>query len=242
MLLNVLKKTPSSVILILQTSSKLWCSAGIKFFKEVNSRFPVLLGERYPDVEIRTRMATFEALSEAVLAGQIDLALTYDLGLHASFQREVYVQVAPQAWFPPDDPLAGRATIRLADLVNRKLILCDQGLSIRHMLGLFRSLGVTPLVAHRAASIEVLRSLAANGEGVGICYTNPAGGLSYDGKPLERASIIDRKVQEPIVLVHRGDQPAPLPEIRATILKHVARKWEPVSGQRHATKQGLKAS
>ena len=60
-------------------------------------------------------MATFEALAEAVLAGQIDLALTYDLGLDASFQRELYARVLPQAWFPPDDPLAGRNEIRLED-------------------------------------------------------------------------------------------------------------------------------
>src|SRR5205807_2299493 len=100
-----------------------------------------------------------------VLAGEIDLALTYDLGLDASFERELYARVAPQAWIPPDDPLARRDEIRLADLANRPLILSDQGLSIRHMLGLFRSLGITPHVAHRAASIEVMRSLAANGEG-----------------------------------------------------------------------------
>ena len=178
-----------------------------------------LLRRDFPDVEIRTRVLTFEALAETVLAGEIDLALTYDLGLDASFERELYARVSPQAWFPPDDPLARRAEIRLADLADRPLILSDQGLSIRHMLGLFRSLGMTPHVAHRAASIEVMRSLAANGEGVGISYTNPVGMLSYDGKPLARVPIVDEQANEPIVLVHCGPQPAPLPEIRATILR-----------------------
>jgi DNA-binding transcriptional LysR family regulator len=177
-----------------------------------------LLRERFQDVEIRTRVATFEALAEAVLAGQIDLALTYDLGLDASFQRELYARVLPQAWFPPDDPLAGRNEIRLEDIAERPLILSDQGLSIRHMLGLFRPLGLVPHVAHRAASVEVLRSLAANGEGVGVSYTSPAGMVSFDGKPLARARIADAHAEEPIVLVYCGDQPAPLPEIRAAIL------------------------
>ncbi|WP_425988393.1 LysR family transcriptional regulator [Ensifer sp. R-19] len=179
-----------------------------------------LRGE-FPDVEIRTSVASFEILSEAVLAGQIDVALTYDLGLDASFQRQHFASVSPQAWFQPDDPLAGRNEIRLADLADRPLILSNQGLSIRHMLGLFRSVGVTPLVAHRATSVEVLRSLAANGEGVGVSYTNPAGALSYDGKPLARVPIADAQAMEPIVLVHCGDQPAPLPAIRAAILASV---------------------
>ncbi len=177
------------------------------------------LREQFPDVEIRTRVASFEVLAEAVLAGQVDLALTYDLGLDASFERALYTRVSPQAWFSPDDPLATKCEIRLADLAERPLILSDQGLSIRHMLGLFRSLGMAPVVAHRAASIEVLRSLAASGEGVGVSYTNPVGMLSYDGRPLSRAVITDPQAIEPIVLIHCGDQPNPLPDIHAAILR-----------------------
>lgn len=176
------------------------------------------LRDEFPDVEIRTKVATFEALAAAVLEGQVDLALTYDLGLDASFQRELIVRVQPQAWLALDDPLAGADEINLSDLVDRPLILSDQGLSIQHMLGLFRVHGITPLIAHRAASIEVLRSLAANGEGIGISYANPAGTVSFDGKPVARVQIADKHAEEPIVLVHCGDQPAPLPDIRATIL------------------------
>lgn len=177
------------------------------------------LRQKFPDVDIRPRVASFEVLAEAVLAGQIDLALTYDLGLDASFGRALYTRVSPQAWFSPDDALAAKSELRLADLAERPLILSDQGLSIRHMLGLFRSVGLSPVVAHRAASIEVLRSLAANGEGIGVSYTNPASLLSYDGRPLSRAIITDPQAIEPIVLIHSGDQPNPLPDIHAAILK-----------------------
>jgi DNA-binding transcriptional LysR family regulator len=177
-----------------------------------------LVRAQCPEIEVRTRVLTFEVLAEAVIAGEIDLALTYDLGLDASFHREVLVQVSPQAWFHPLDPLAGRGAVTLADLADRPLILTDQGLSIRHMLGLFRPLGVTPYVAHRAASVEVLRSLVANGEGVGISYTNPASTISHDGQPLARVPIVDARAKEPIVLVHFGDQPMPLPKVRAAIL------------------------
>lgn len=76
----------------------------------------------------------------------------------------------------------------------------------------------TPCVAHRAASLEVLRSLAANGEGIGMSNPNSADTLSYDGKPLERAAIVDPNALEPIVLVRGRDQPAPVPEICAAMV------------------------
>ena len=63
--------------------------------------------------------------------------------------------------------MAGRTEIRLVELADRPLIFSDQGLSIRHMLGLLRSLAVTPRVAHRAASLEVLHSLGDEWRGLG---------------------------------------------------------------------------
>lgn len=176
------------------------------------------LREGFPEVAVRLRVARFEDLAEALLAGGIDLALTYDLGLDASFGRALFREVTPGAWVAPGDPFAGRAAVTLAELAERPLILSDQGLSIRHMLGLFRAAGLAPRVAHRAASVEVLRSLAANGAGVGISYAAPAGGLSADGRPVLRLPIADPAAREPIVLAHSGDLPAPLPEIRAAIL------------------------
>ncbi|KQV39972.1 MULTISPECIES: LysR family transcriptional regulator [unclassified Rhizobium] len=190
-----------------------------------------LVRTQYPDIEIRTRVAIFETLADAVIAGDVDVALTYDLGLDARFHRDVFAQVSPQAWLHPQDPLAKRDAVTLADLADladRPLVLSDQGLSIRHMLGLFRPLGVTPYVAHRAASVEILRSLVANGEGVGISYTNPAGTISHDGRPLVRVPIADSRAQEPIVLVHCGEQPMPLPKIRAAILNE---QWNSQRGE-----------
>lgn len=176
------------------------------------------LRKAFPEVALRTQVARFEALAEAVLAGRVDLALTYDLGLDASFRRELFRQVVPRAWVPPGDPFAGRAEVALAELAARPLILSDQGLSIRHMLGLFRGQGLAPRVVHRAASVEVLRSLAAHGEGVGISYARPAGGLSYDGRPVLGVPIADAVAAEPIVLVSAGALPEPLPALRAAIL------------------------
>lgn len=42
------------------------------------------------------------------------------------------------------------------------------------MRALFTRAGLVPQIAHRAASLELMRSFAANGLGVGISYSRPA--------------------------------------------------------------------
>lgn len=61
-------------------------------------------------------------------------------------------------------------------MASEPLILFEEMLSNRHALQLFRSQGLSPTVAHRVRSLEIMRSLAANGEGVGISYAFSTGG------------------------------------------------------------------
>ena len=110
----------------------------------------------------------------------MDCALTYDLGLDASFEKDAVVRVQPHAFFSKNDPLSQAGSVSLAQLAERPLVLCDEGLSIRHMVSLFAGQGLRPTIAHRVASLEVMRSFAGNDEGVGISYSLPSGDHSYD--------------------------------------------------------------
>ncbi|WP_172294473.1 LysR family transcriptional regulator [Pseudoruegeria sp. HB172150] len=182
-----------------------------------------ILGELHrtcPETDIGTRTGSFEMLTEAMRSGRIDLALTYDLGLDASFERVQLAAASPWIWVMPDDPLAGRDDVALSDIADRPLILSDQTLSIQHMLGLFRRIGVNPAVRHRASSIGLLISLAANGEGTGLSYTDPAGDVSDDGRPVARAKVSDGFAVEPVVLAHETRQPLPLTAIRDAIVRY----------------------
>ncbi|WP_421693865.1 LysR family transcriptional regulator [Aestuariivirga sp.] len=155
----------------------------------------------------------FSALVEASRDGRIDIGLTYDLGLGADFRRDHFLNVVPRAWVGWDDPFARRPNISLSELAERPLILSDHDLSMQHMIGLFRRVGQLPVVRHRAASIELMRSLAANGEGTGISYTNPLGRITDDGKPIVGLPIGDEFAVEPIVLINRGVGITPMHEV-----------------------------
>jgi len=178
------------------------------------------LHQHFPDVAITPQVDGFEALAHGMIEGHIHLSITYDLGLDASFEKRLLRHVVPHAFVAPDDRLANTSTTTFADLAHKPLILFNQGLSIRHMLAHFRTLGFHPRIAHRAPSLEVMRSLAANGEGVGISYTKPPNNISYDGKPLCAIPILDAAAREPIVLayVDQNQTIAPLPDITRAIL------------------------
>ncbi len=126
-----------------------------------------------PGLSLVPRVAGFEALAEDLARGRIDLALSYDLGFDDRFDREEVARLAPHAVLAPDHPLAARATLSLEDLTGVPLVLADQGPSLGHMRMLFSRAGLMPRIAHRAHSLETMRSLAANGLGVGLSYCAP---------------------------------------------------------------------
>ena len=175
-----------------------------------------LLRATLPGIELRWQIAGFEALAGALAEGRLDLALSYDLGLDAGFERVKLASVAPHAFLAADDPLAGRAALHLLDLTDRPLILFDEGLSVRHMLALFARIGARPLVRHRVQRLEVMRSLAAHGEGVGLSYTNPPGASSYDGAPLCTLPLADAMAAEPLILVRHLRLPQSEPALAAS--------------------------
>ena len=172
---------------------------------------PLLRGLRdaLPGTRIGWRAAGFERLAEGLRAGSVDVAVTYDLGLDASFRRTPLAPRTPYAFVPPDDPLAAGGLVTLTRLAERPLVLFEDALSVRHVLRLFAREGLRPRVVHRVGGLETLRSLAAGGEGVGVSYARPPGTTSYDGRPILALPIADPGAAEPVIAATFGSAPVP---------------------------------
>ena len=86
------------------------------------------------------------------------------------------------------------------------------------MRALFSRAGYAPRIAHRCASLELMRSFAANGLGVGLSYSQPAPRQSPDGKALVVLPVTDAGV-EPVVLARPANAPEPpdLPQLRVIL-------------------------
>ena len=175
-----------------------------------------LMRQTFPDIATSYRVYGFEQLTGAMMSGEVDLAVTYDLGLDAGFDRTVLGRAIPFAHVAADHPLASKSTVGLGDLADHPLILFSEGMSAQHVLSLFRAKGLKPRVSHRAASLEVLRSLAAHGEGIGLSYSCPPGNQSYDKRPLRAVPVSDADAAESIVLARHGVA-TPNPKLAAII-------------------------
>ncbi len=165
-----------------------------------------------PGLTVEPNVLPFEAIADGLRSGQIDLAITWDLGLDATVDKTLLRQVAPHAVAGADHPLAPLAKrgTTLAEVSEYPLILADQGLSLGHMRALFTARGLPFTVAHRTASIDLMRSFAANGLGLGLSYTRPAGRRSHDGAAIATVVITDAGT-EPIILARLAANP-PTPE------------------------------
>ncbi|NVO57096.1 LysR family transcriptional regulator [Rhodobacteraceae bacterium B1Z28] len=160
-----------------------------------------------PDVSVTYVVDGFEGLMTGLIDDQVDIAITYDLGMDAGFVRQTLFESRPHAILSPDHPLARACQVTLSELERHPLILSNEGLSAQHVLGLFRRNGLSPTVAHRAASLEIQRSLAAHNEGIGISYASPRNTLSYDDRRLVSLPISNPDAPEAVVLARHGTGP-----------------------------------
>ncbi len=158
-----------------------------------------LAKQRHPDMSLRCSVMGFDALATALTQARCDLAVTWDLGLPASILRETLALIAPHAILPVAHPLAARPSLHLSDLADHPLVLADQDQSLGHIRALFAARGLIANIAHRTASLELMRSYAANGLGIGLSYTNPAPRHSPDGAALVTRPLVDAGT-EPVVL------------------------------------------
>lgn len=124
----------------------------------------------HPGVDIGLTEAKSDDLLDGVAAGRFDLVL---IGLGGTPPPGIDIHIVGEtalvAAVNSDDPLAGRHTIRLAELADRPLISLPAGTGLRTAIDAgFRSIGRQPRLAFEASYPAVLAELASRGLGVAI--------------------------------------------------------------------------
>lgn len=155
---------------------------------------PILevLQRQVPSQVFRGREGRFASLARDLAEGRVDVALSYDIGFDPGLERRKLRTVVPVAFLPEGHALASHASLTLEQIAAHPVILSSEGLSVDYIQSLFEALGVTPQIAHRASSLELMRSFAAHGMGIGISYSNPPGAISYDG-----GAVLTRPISSP---------------------------------------------
>ena len=127
--------------------------------------------ERHPGVELTVREQSSEELAEMLRVDEIDLAFlsvterieSHGLGLHQLIREELVVLL------PAGHRLAGRATIRMAELADEEFIRYRSGSRLRELLASAgHQAGFEPRVKLESNESERVRRLVSRGMGVAI--------------------------------------------------------------------------
>ncbi|MGH8831132.1 MAG: LysR substrate-binding domain-containing protein, partial [Polaromonas sp.] len=132
---------------------------GPRYLPDILSR----LRTAHPAIEVQLVEGDIESLTRQLERGSLDVALLCDLGLARGVRLEPVVDLRPYALLPWGHALASRPRLRLAELAREPLILIGLPHSRDYFLSLFRAAGVTPRIAHESPSMEMVRTLVANG-------------------------------------------------------------------------------
>lgn len=121
---------------------------------------------------------------ESLRLARIDLALTYNLNMPPDVEFMELAQLKTYVLVSADHRLAGRQSIRLAELIDDPFILIDLPLTRDYFLGLFRQIGGTPRIIMETKSTASLRSYVAAGIGYGMMTVRPLNTHAENGLPL----------------------------------------------------------
>lgn len=145
--------------------------------------------DAHPQVTIRQFEMNQQQIFDALRAGEIDVALSYDLAIPDDLAFQPLVSLPPYVLFPEDHPLAHLPEVTPEDLQDHPMVLLDLPLSADYFLSFFRLAGLKPMIAERTRDMAVMRSLVANGYGYSIANIRPLDDRAPDGRRLRYVAL-----------------------------------------------------
>jgi len=142
------------------------------------------LTKLHPDLALNVLEADQSHLIASLRRSDMEVALLYDFGLEPDLEVTPLADLSPYVLLPDGHPLGVGPSVALEDLAREPLVLLDLEPSREYFLSLFEDRGLTPVIAHRSRSLEMVRGLVGHGLGYSILATKPATNMSYDGRAL----------------------------------------------------------
>jgi DNA-binding transcriptional LysR family regulator len=188
---------------------------------------PVLLKEladNHPEIQLRWREDKHEALLDALHGGGFDLIIIYDYDIPTTLQVTPLRPMPVQVVLPAGHRLAESQTCSLADLVGEPMVLLDQPRTRDYFLSLFGARGLSPTIAYRTASFEMVRSLVANGFGYALLNFVPPYHVEGHGRLISRPlADLDRPQNLVLARLYRFRAPRLVDELFQSVSAAVNR-------------------
>lgn len=140
--------------------------------------------ERHGAVRIDAVAGDQAGLIEQLRVGRLSLVLSYNMSVPADLAFTPLTTLPPFAFVATRHPLARHRSVSIEQLAAEPFLLLDLPVSRDYFLSLFHREGLAPRIAGRFEHMEVIRSLAARGEGFGMANAQPRNRASLDGHRL----------------------------------------------------------
>lgn len=148
-------------------------------------------GQEHAELELEFAEAATAELHEALLRGQVDVAILYGVDVSKQLEFEPIRKYRPYVIVGQQHPLAGRRTVKLAEIVSEPLIQIDMRPSRQNTEYIFASLGLRPTIRHTTTNYELARSLVGRGLGYSLLIQRPAPNVTYDGHSVVSLELAD---------------------------------------------------
>ncbi|MCH4083923.1 MAG: LysR family transcriptional regulator [Olsenella sp.] len=126
--------------------------------------------QRYPDVRFVLRQSEYTSIAQWVRTGACDLGFTNLTDAQtAGLETHAFGPDRMMAVVPPDNPLAEKDELCLADLADQPLILLDEGRE-SVTLHAFEQAGVEPNVCYEVTDDYSILAMVRQGLGVTVLY------------------------------------------------------------------------
>jgi LysR family hydrogen peroxide-inducible transcriptional activator len=126
-------------------------------------------GKAHPEIQVGLREESSPGLTQAILASDVELAITDEAGLGAGIQAETLFSEPLWIALPPGHRFQSRKKLDLASLAGEPLILMKSGHGFRKIvLDALAKAGVDAKVVHDSGEIETVQALVQAGLGISL--------------------------------------------------------------------------
>jgi DNA-binding transcriptional LysR family regulator len=156
---------------------------------------PILksITESFPGISIKVMEGDMMSISDYLNNGEVDLVFTYDTYLPDTQSFEPLFAAPPYALVPVSDSDNAQGSTTFAALSSKPMIMLDLPYTRDYFLGLFKSRGLEPEVAHSTRSAEIAKALVEGEFGYTILNIRPRN-YSDDNTRYKALPISDKSV------------------------------------------------
>lgn len=164
------------------------------------------LSRDYPDLEISIVELEREQIEDGLIKGDFDMgvALTANI-VSADIGSELLIKSPRRLWAPTGHHLLGRETVRFAEVSKEPFIMLTVDEASDTAMRYWRRSRYRPNIVLHTSSVEAVRSLVANNQGVSILSDMVYRPWSLEGRRLETIEVSEDIPPMEVGLVWRGN-------------------------------------